>query len=267
MTNKIASLMVVATAMFTVSCEETDYMRFNTSDSGIYFTKDTLDYSFGVTPMEIRTYTYNIPVRVLGGVSEKDRTIAYEVIEDSTFAEEGVQYRIVSSMIPAGEIDGYISVELLRDGLTGTHIEGYTHYRLGLRLAENREFTPTLDEAHQIRVLHFDNAIEQPDWKNSKGEKIWSVGELGVWHPLKFIKMVEYFHAIEDILPDTYANMVKAYGENLEHIPYGNPHLYRTIFNKYIYHPMYLYFSDPANRDAILEEHPDFPFDFPNPFA
>ena len=61
--------------------------------------------------------------------------------------------------------------------------------------------------------------------------------------------------------------MVVAYGENLEHIPFGDPNLYRTIFRKYIYYPMYEYFSDPANRDMILAEFPDFPFDFPNPFA
>lgn len=265
--NKALTPLSLAAIMLLAACQETDYMRFDTSDSGVYFTKDTLTYSFGVTPMEIRTYTYDIPVKVLGGLSDKDREIGYEIIEDSTSSTEGEQYRILSAVIPAGKTDGDISVEILRDGLYGSHIEGYTRYKLGIRLVANDEFTPTLSEAHQVRVLCFDNSIDQPSWTNSKGEKIWSIGELGVWHPLKFIKMVEYFHAIEEILPDTYAAMVVAYGENLEHIPYGNPHQYRTVFNKYIYHKMYLYFSDPANRDAILEEYPDFPFDFPNPYA
>ena len=57
-----------------------------------------------------------------------------------------------------------------------------------------------------------------------------------------------------------------AYGENLENIPYGDPYVYRTIFQKYICSPMYDYFNDPANHDAIVAEYPDFPFDFPNPF-
>lgn len=264
--NKIAFLLALPAVVLLSACEETDYMKFDVSESGVYFTKDTLDYSFGVTPMEIRSYVYDIPVRVLGSVSDKDRDIAYEIVEDSTFAEEGVQYRILSAVIPAGEIEGCISIELLRDGLEGTHITGFTRYSLGLALVANSNFEPTLSKDDRIRVLYFDNAIEQPDWMG-KGGKVWSEGELGVWHPLKFIKMVEYFHAIEEILPETYLDMVEAYGENLEHIPYGNPHQYRTIFNKYIYHPMYLYFSDPANRDAILEEYPDFPFDFPNPYA
>ena len=67
--------------------------------------------------------------------------------------------------------------------------------------------------------------------------------------------------------PETYKKMVADYGENLENIPYGDPYLYRTIFRKYIYKPMYDFFNDPANRDAIIDEYPDFPFDFPDPYA
>ena len=65
---------------------------------------------------------------------------------------------------------------------------------------------------------------------------------------------------------ETYKKMAEAYGENLEHIPYGDPYVYRTIFKKYIYAPMYDFFSDPANHDMIVEAYPDFPFDFPNPY-
>jgi hypothetical protein len=78
--------------------------------------------------------------------------------------------------------------------------------------------------------------------------------------------MVEYFHAIADVLPETYKKIVAAYGENLESIPYGDPYEYRTIFKKYIYLPMYNFFNDPANYDMIIENYPDFPFDFPNPY-
>lgn len=265
--NTIASLLLLPAMLSFSACGETDYMRFDISSSGVYFTKDTLNYSFGVTPVEVRSHTYKIPVRIMGNIADYDRTVAYEVIPDSTVGESGVQYNILNAVIPAGEIDGYISVELLRDDLEGSHIEGYTRYQLGLKLVKNDNFSPTLSIDHHIRVLRFDNAVEQPNWLNSKGEKIWSLGELGVWHPLKFIKMVEYFHQLEDILPDTYYKIVEDYGENLEHIPYGDVYLYRTIFNKYIFYPMYQYFNDPANRETILEEYPDFPFDFPNPFV
>ena len=80
--------------------------------------------------------------------------------------------------------------------------------------------------------------------------------------------MVEYYHAIEDILPETYKKMVDLYGENLEHIPNGDPYQFLTIFVKYIYQPMYIFFNDPDNYEEIKAQFPDFPFgDFPNPYA
>lgn len=255
-------------AMFSLSsCEETDYMTYDTSHNGVYFLSDTLQYSFGVTPVEQRTHVVEIPVRVMGGISDSPRKIAFEVIADTTTAVEGVQYRLGEAVIMPDSVNGFIPVEILRDGLEGSYTEGYVRYRLGLRLVANDHFAPTLSLEEQMFVLNFDNAVEMPDWYDAYGEKVWYEKYLGKWHPLKLIKMVEYFHAIEAIHPETYKKMVEAYGENLEHIPYGDPYLYRTIFRKYIYAPMYEYFGNPANRDAILAEYPDFPFDFPDPFA
>ena len=258
--------LLFAISVFT-ACEETDYLKFDLSHSGLYFTKDTLSYSFGVTPVEIKRYTYNVPVRVMGGISNKKRTIGYAVRTDSTTAIEGLHYEIGEACIMPDSIDGIIPVTIFRENLEGNHTDGYKRYKLCLELVDNEHFSPTLDSLHQVRVLRFDNAVEQPQWYNAHGEKVWYESELGVWHPYKFIKMVEYFHGIEDILPETYAKMVIAYGENLEHIPLGSVYEYRTVFTKYIYYPMYQFFSDPANREYILSEYPDFPFDFPNPYA
>lgn len=260
----IIALSLPIISMF-VACEETDYMKYDTSLNGVYFTKDTLNYSFGVMPVEIRSYEYKIPVRVMGGISSEARPVKYIIVDDSTTAVENVHYRIKESVIFPDSIDGHILVEILRDNLEGVYPD-YTRYKLGLQLQENNYFTPTLDAASQMRVLSFDNSIEQPDWLDWEGNKVWQEKYLGKWHPYKFIKMVEYFHAIENILPETYKDMVEAYGENLEHIPYGDPSDYRTIFVKYIYTPMYEFFNDEANRDMILSLYSDFIFDFPSPY-
>ncbi len=250
-----------------VGCSQTDYLIYDDSFSGIYFTKDTIQYSFGVTPVETLQYTLKIPVQIMGVTSSESRVFAYEIIPDSTTAEEGVQYLAEEGYIYPDSITGYIPLVLLRNGLEGNYTDGYVHYTVGVKLVENNNFTPTLSSTEQIRVVTFDNAIEQPEWYDYWGNKVWSVSELGVWHPLKLIKMVEYFHELEDILPETYYKMVELYGENLENIPYGSPTEYMTTFRKYIYYPMYTYFSDPDNRDYILSLYPDFPFDFPNPFG
>ena len=249
------------------SCSETDYMTFDSANNGVYFTRDTLLYSFSVTPMEVRTYTYKVPFRIMGATSKEARTIAYSIDAERTTAVRGVQYNIGEAILMPDSINGYIPVEILRDGLEGNYTDGYTRYTLELVLEANEHFRPTLDSLSQRRTLAFDNAIDQPNWLSAHGDKVWQQDILGVWHPLKFIKMVEYYHALADILPETYKKMVAAYGENLEHVPYGDPYVYRTIFQKYIYKPMYDFFVDPANHDVILAEYPDFPFDFPNPYG
>ena len=79
--------------------------------------------------------------------------------------------------------------------------------------------------------------------------------------------MVEFFHSIESVQPETYKKMVKVFGENLEHVQYGDFYPYKTVMNKYVFKPMYDYFIAPENYDEIVELYPDFPFDFPNPYA
>ena len=67
----------LATAAAAISCSETDYMTFDSADSGVYFTKDTLTYSFSVTPIEIKTYTYHVPFRIMGPTSKEQRKVSF----------------------------------------------------------------------------------------------------------------------------------------------------------------------------------------------
>lgn len=274
----------IACVLFSTSCSETDYMTYDPSACGVYFNHDTLVYSFSVVPVETTEHVLHIPVKVMGVVSEQERNFSYRVErvmpcdsiqkliympEQTEFqwAEEGVHYDIPKQVvIPAGATSGTIPITIHRRALEGTFTDGYQRYRLVIRLQANDQFTPVLSEKDQVRVIQFDNAIDQPAWYDAFGDKVWYKPDLGVWHPYKFIKMIEYFHDIKNILPETYKKMVDLYGENLENVPYGDFHAFRTIFRKYIYARIYEHFNDPANHDMILSLYPDFPFDFPNPF-
>lgn len=259
----VAALMLPLTMLFS-SCDE-EYLMFDTESPGIYFTKDTLEYSFSVTPFEIKRYTYNVPVRIMAGISNVVRPIGYVVNSEYTTAEEGVHYEFGDAVILPDSINGYIPVTFIRENLEGDYAGGYTRYKLCLELVGNEYFTPTLDSLSQVRIISFDNAIEQPAWYTAHGTKKWPEA-FGSWHPLTFIKIVENFHALESILPETYAKIVKSFGENLENIPYGDFNQYSVIFRKYIILPLYNFTNDPANRDLILSEYPDYPFDVPNPY-
>ena len=248
------------------ACIEENYLKFDAEFTGIYFTTDSTNYSFSVTPDSVREHLVKIPIQIMGTPAKTDREISFNLVENS-IAIEGIHYEFDKAIIPSDSIVGYIGIRVLRDSLKGNSIDGYERYKLHLQLLPNKHFTPTLDSLSQVHLCKFDNAIEQPEWYNSAGEKVWLKGSLGSWHPYKLIKMVEYFHDMEKVQPLTYKKIAKDFGENLEHIPEGNPMKYETIFKRYIYKPMYDHFNDPANEALIRSRYPDFPFgDFPNPY-
>ena len=48
------------------SCHETDYPTFDDSVIDIYFTQDSVNYSFGVTPSSTTEHVVELPVRIIG---------------------------------------------------------------------------------------------------------------------------------------------------------------------------------------------------------
>ncbi len=268
-------LPLLALGCLAVSCDETDYMTYDTSDNGVYFEEDSISYSFGVTTDDVTTV--RIPIKVMGQVSgDQSRTIAYTIEGYSVKNADGTDkilaavdnqhYAVTEEAVVAPDsITGYLSIQLFRNNLEGDHKVGYTRYGVKIHLQSNDNFTPTLAPENQQLVFVFDKAIEIP-WKDASGNPIWYESRYGVWHPYKLVKMVEAFHAYKNIAPGTYEEMATLYGANLENIPFGDPAEYRNIFRKYVKLPAYEFFADPANREAILAEYPDFPFDFPNPF-
>lgn len=266
-------LALIGVLCFT-ACSETEYLKFDASHNGVYFTKEKLKYSFSVTADSIRSYLFKMPIQILGRTSGIEREVAFRVNPDSTDAIEGVHYEFGKAVIAPDSITGYIPVIILRDNLEGSYAEGYKTYRLYIELEENDNFIPTLDSLSQARLLQFDNAIDIPEWVDYKGDKIWRPGnphpDLGDWHPYTFIKLVEQFHTVQYVenMYETYQKMVTYYGgENLERVPYASFTPYTHIMRKYVLAPLYEYFSDEANKEEILKMYPDYPFNFPNPYA
>ena len=103
-----------------VSCNEYDYLKFDISHCGIYFTKDTLKYSFSVTPLDITEYEFKVPVKILGGLSDDVREVEYRINPEHTNAVAGVHYNIGKAVILPDSIEGYIPVTILRDNLEET---------------------------------------------------------------------------------------------------------------------------------------------------
>ena len=224
MKNLFNKIIIVAISFISVlglfSCSEYDYLKYDISHSGIYFTKDSLKYSFSVTPLEIKEYEFKVPIKILGGLSDKEREVAYRINPAHTSAVEGVHYNIGKAVIFPDSIEGYIPVTILRDSLRGNYNDGYERYSLCIELVENNNFTPTLDSISQVRILQFDNAIDIPEWVDYKNDKIWRPGNphdnLGSWHPYTYMKLVEQFHTIKDVpnMEETYEKMVALFADS-----------------------------------------------------
>ena len=271
--NKLFVVLALPVMLFFTACQE-NYLKYDTSYNGVYFTKDTLKYSFSVTPLDVTSYEFRVPIKIMGVPVNKAREVAFVVNPDSTTAVEGVHYNIGKAVVQADSITGYIPVTILRNNLQGDYESGYERYRLCMQLVENDEFVPTLSKESSVRILEFDNAIDIPEWLNYQGTKLWVPGNshpnLGSWHPYTYMKLAEQFKTIKDIpnMEETYEKMVEYYGgENLEKVPYAQFYPYLPVMQKYVFAPLYKYFSDEENKDDILAIYPDYPFDFPDPYA
>lgn len=117
--NKIGSGILML-CLFT-SCKKDKLLTYSTDDN-IYFKytpknnfTDTVDLSFGYSPLSVTDSVFGIPVFVTGSASDRDRTYSVSVVSDVTTAVEGVHY--VLPPVPtfrAGRISDTLKVKLLR---------------------------------------------------------------------------------------------------------------------------------------------------------
>lgn len=260
MKKTIKNIFILPSLLFitiAVSCKQNDYLVFDEEYAGIYFTQDSLHYSFSTMPIETRTHTVEIPVKIMGKPFSIARNFSVEVLPaiHNTEPMAGIQYQLESDgmIVEPDSITGHINLIILRDGLEGNDDSGYTRYELRLKLTENSHFSPTLSDKDQNVVVTFDNAVERPSWYS---EAVW-LSKCGEWHPLKLIKIMEYFHSIlKDNAPSTYDKMVADIGENWEKVQFGWPTDYNYTVKKYILIPCYEYFLSHPEHGII---------DFPNP--
>lgn len=244
------SFFIVMGCLFLTSCKKSDYLTYDKEFTGIYFQMDSIYYSFGVTPIEISSYELKVPVKIIGQSTASDRTFSVVIKPEKTTAVEGKQYTIAKSFtIKADSINGFIPITILRKDL------GTGDFKISLKLMENESFIP-VNENFKETLIHFNNRVEPPSWKDWRGNPTWPSYELGAWNPLTYIKFIELFRAIEQKAPATYKNMIDAFGPDLQNVTYGWPYDYNYTMIKYVLIPLYEYF---------MIEHPDLGVTIPRP--
>lgn len=248
---KYLFLSAITGILFITACQKTDYIRYDKDFTGIYFQQDSIYYSFGVTPLEIDHYELKVPIRIMGEPAGEDRTFQVAVIPEKTTAVKGVHYTIGDVFtLSADSINGYIPVNILRNDLGQEN-----DFKLAFQLKEASGFTP-VNELYKSTLIHFNNKVERPTWKDWSGAPTWPTSRLGVWNPLTYIKFIELFRGLEQIVPDTYYSIVASNGPDLIYLQFGWPYDYDATMTKYVLIPLYQYF---------MEQHTDLGVTIPRP--
>ena len=98
------------------SCHETDYPTFDDSVIDIYFTQDSVNYSFGVTPLSTTEHVVELPVRIIGAsVKEVARNFKIEVVDKRTNAESPLHYTVPEQLtLEKDSVNAVVPVTLKR---------------------------------------------------------------------------------------------------------------------------------------------------------
>ena len=128
------------------SCHETDYPTFDDSVIDIYFTQDSVNYSFGVTPLSTTEHVVELPVRIIGAsVKEVARNFKIEVVDKRTNAESPLHYKVPEQLtLEKDSVNAVVPVTLKRSAL------GDTEWTVAFRLLPNDYFNPTAQTEKEI---------------------------------------------------------------------------------------------------------------------
>lgn len=222
--------------LFVSSCKKNEAIIFDKTFTGVYFQQDSIYYSFGITPLNVKHYELDIPVSIMGEPEGTDRNFKVEVIADKTSAVAGIHYNLVKDfVIKKDSVNGTFSININREEL------GDKDFKIFFRMVEGNGFVPA-NEALKTMVVHFNNKVEQP--------KYWPQSQLGNWDPIIYMKYIEIFRTMEQKAPDTYAAIVKNFGEDMKNAT-GWPWDYNNSMSKYVLFPLYLYLTEDPEGKAL----------------
>ena len=179
----ILCILGIALGLIVVGCNENGDSGFYDNVYRVYFPKDSIRYNFGDKPVELTSYTVNVPVEVLGLPADKEIIIKVSVDEKATTAPEGAYVAVPTEiLIKKDSVLAYIPVELIRADIPS---EKDTTFHIVLRLEPNDNFELGVKESLQSVVV-FSNFLAKPDWWIGLQDYC-----LGIFQKEKYQKMIE----------------------------------------------------------------------------
>lgn len=228
------------------ACENTDYPLYDTTQKDAAFI-DYIDdndqlatsvaYSFG---FDIATeHVIELPVKLMGMTSDKDRPFTLEPAEGTTM-QEGVHYNIdrEAMFIPAGQVASTVRITLLRGN---DPLLQEQEFSLNLELRES-------DALAVVGQNHF--SITFSDIRPEFAPSWWVPWSMPAYRFDVAQKFFEYFYAMEEVNPAVVHEMTERYGDYFVNATsmMGPLSMYSGFMNKFVLVPLYEYYevNDPS---------------------
>lgn len=238
MKNKYITLLCIMFFILLSACTDKDYKLYDVKqkDSVFFEYKDkndkevtSIEYNFGYDIAN--EYIVEIPVKLMGMPSDKDRQISLKPVQDETTMKEGINFEIIESALPAREVSTNVKIKLLRDKdyeLQNREVS------LKLEIVENDDLRSVGQRFFNITYSDIRPAL-RPDW----WDEDYGLPEYSFKAAQIFFK---YFY---DNVPkaniDVYKQIIADYGdyfvkaESLQ----GPMAIYGSFLIKYVLMPMY----------------------------
>lgn len=240
--NILKSLFGLVCLLGLAACEDTDYQLYDTTQKDATFIQyidendeivTSLSYSFG---FDIATeYSIDVPVRLMGMTSDKDRTFSLEAAEGSTM-KEGVHYRIDhdAMYIPANQVENKVRVTLLRDN---DPLLQEKEFVLKLKLKESVDLGVVGQDTFKI-VFSDIRPENAPSWWVSWGMPTYRFDVAQ--------KFFELFYAMEEVNPAVVHEMTDRYGDYFVNATsmQGPIIMYSSFLNKFVLLPLWEYYEE-----------------------
>ncbi len=172
---------------------------------------DSLVFSFGLKPEEIRIDTAKVVMEYLGKGAEVERTYRVVVVPDSTTAVLGTHYEAIEEFqkFRPGRLTDTLRIVVLRENLSTSYRHPQT-IRIDLRLEPTDDFDLGLKGGITKKLL-LNNYLSKPDWWDNNTS-------LGYYHPEKWKILISFNekYANQHTCPFDINNEGRTYRNGLE---------------------------------------------------
>ena len=231
------------------ACEDTDYQLYDTDqkDSAyIEYIDDndqeatSVNYAFGFDTRT--TYTVELPVKLMGMTSDRDRSFTLEVAEGTTM-QEGVHYEIDhdAMRIPAGGVESIVTITLLRENDPLLLEQEFT---LNLKLVPSDDLDVVGTNTFSVTYSDIHPTVAPAWWTGYPFT-------LCAYRYETVQKFFEYFYAMEEVNPAVIHEMTGRYGDyfvNAQSLQ-GPLAMYSGFLNKYVLSPLWDWVNENYPED------------------